>query len=130
EICRQQFSESETVDFKRALPGRDEKSKVELAKDVAAMANTGGGDLVFGIMETEDGGQAGGITAITGESSDEAQRRILQTLESRIEPRVQGLTLWTVQVADGYVLVMRIPPSWNGPHCVKTDTQRRFTFRH
>ncbi len=130
EICRQQFSESETVDFKRDLPARDEKGKVELAKDVAAMANTGGGDLIFGIKETDDGGRAGEIAEITEEPSDQAARRILQSLESKIEPRVQGLAIKTVHVRNGYVLVMRIPMSWSGPHCVRTDTQRRFNFRN
>jgi hypothetical protein len=44
EICRQQFAESGTLDFKRTIPGRDGGGTFEIAKDVSAFANADGGD--------------------------------------------------------------------------------------
>jgi hypothetical protein len=41
-------AESQTLDFKFCLPGKDEPSKVEFAKDVCAFANADGGEIVFG----------------------------------------------------------------------------------
>ena len=47
------LDEDEQLDFKARLRG-DEAAKTELAKDVAAMANTGGGLIVIGIGEEGD----------------------------------------------------------------------------
>jgi predicted HTH transcriptional regulator len=46
--------EGVTLDFKRDLPGDDRDSRKEFVADVCAMANTKGGDLVYGVDE-EDG---------------------------------------------------------------------------
>lgn len=46
QLCVDQCPESDSLDFKRAI-GRPE----ELLKDVSAMANSSGGDLVYGIEE-------------------------------------------------------------------------------
>ncbi|AVT13301.1 AlbA family DNA-binding domain-containing protein [Paracidovorax avenae] len=127
-ICTQRFSESETLDFKRELPSNEERSKVELAKDVAAMANTGGGDIVYGIEELD--GAAATVCVIKEESFDEAERRIRQILDAKVEPRLTGYTVKEVRTGEGYALLIRVPYSFDGPHCVRTDSQRRFTHRN
>lgn len=127
-ICAQRFSESETLDFKRALPSNEERSKVELAKDVAAMANTGGGDIIYGIDEAD--GTAGTLCIITGETFDEAERRIRLILDAKVEPRLTGYTVKEVRTGEGYALIIRVPYSFDGPHCVRTDSQRRFVYRN
>ncbi|MEO6803124.1 MAG: ATP-binding protein [Granulicella sp.] len=54
-------AEGRTIDYKRDLPGNSDSDKKELLADVSPFANTGGGDLVFGMSE------AGGLpTQITG----------------------------------------------------------------
>jgi predicted HTH transcriptional regulator len=55
-VCTEKWSESQTLEFKRVLPGTDDKSKQEFPKDICALANTGGGDVVYGIGEVK--GQA------------------------------------------------------------------------
>ena len=127
-LCDDRCPESDTLDFKRDLPGGLDKDKHELLKDVCSLANTDGGDIVYGIEEKS--GAASALTPIAGESADAAKRRISQVLDAGLEPRVQGLRLHHVEVAGGYVLVVRVPASFDGPHCVRTNNNRRFVMRN
>lgn len=131
EICSQRFSESGTVDFKRELTKSDDRGKNELAKDVCALANADGGDLIFGIRENTDGGTAESLAPIADESFDQASRRFLQTIESSVEPKIQGLQIKCVNVDGGFVMVLRVPSSFDGPHCIRnSNSQRRFVVRN
>jgi hypothetical protein len=72
QVCGEQCDESWTLEFKAILPKPappDDKPKQEFLKDVAALANAGGGDIVFGISEIN--GKAGAIVPIQ-EASDPA----------------------------------------------------------
>lgn len=132
ELCEEECPESQTLEFKRELPGKQDQDKHELCKDVVALANAEGGDLVYGIEEKD--GVAGSIVGITTESADVAIRRINQVLDAGIEPRIHGLRIQQIPVSDGYVLILRVPSSYDGPHCIRTNSnnkqQRRFVMRN
>ena len=136
EICELHFSESETVDFKQELTKANDGGKNELAKDVAAMANADGGDIVFGIKEEKGSGEKPGGTAesivpIADEPFEVAQRRFVQTLDSWLEPKLRGIQYKHVAVLGGYVMVVRVPASFDGPHCTRnSNDQRRFAIRN
>lgn len=131
QICKQRFSESSTIDFKEELTKNTDQGKNELAKDVCAFANADGGDLVFGIKEEKDSGTAHCVVPLDGESFDEALRRLLQTLEAWVEPRIQGIQFQNVPIDGGFVLVLRVPASFDGPHCTRNNnSQRRFVIRN
>lgn len=127
-LCDDKCPESQTLDFKRELPGNSDKEKHELCKDVAALANTDGGDLVYGIEEKA--GAAGAIYPIAAESPDAALRRIAQVIDAGIEPRIQGIKMRHVNVKGGYSVVIRVPTSFDGPHCIRTNNSRRFVMRN
>lgn len=127
-LCDDCCPESQTLEFKREIPGNAEKDKHELCKDVAALANTDGGDLVYGIEE--HAGAAGSIKPITGEPADAAMRRIAQVLDAGIEPRIQGVKMCHVDASGGYAIVLRVPASFDGPHCIRTNSSRRFVMRN
>lgn len=127
-LCAERCPESSTLDFKRDLPGGSDKDKHELLKDVCALANTDGGDLVYGI--DEQAGAAASLTPITAESADSAKRRLSQVVDAGIEPRVPGLQMTHVAVTGGYTLILRVPPSYQGPHSVRVNNLRRFVMRN
>lgn len=129
-ICSEKLPESQTLEFKRELPGFSDADKRELQKDVCALANAAGGDLIYGISEGNGTGSADSIASITTESADAAVRRIMQVLDSGLEPRVQGIQSQIIQVQGGYVLAFRIPASFDGPHCVWFNNTRRFILRN
>lgn len=55
-LIESEVPESLTLDYKQQLPGDQKEEKREFLHDVAAMANSSGGDLIYGIVErrTED----------------------------------------------------------------------------
>lgn len=107
-------SESLTLEFKRDLPqARLDQAKIELLKDVCAMANAAGGDILYGIEERD--GAAAALVPIT-EPFDAAERRMRQVLDA-IEPRLDGLRFREVPLsAGGYAILLRVPASYAGPH--------------
>lgn len=128
ELCRSKFPESTTLDFKQTIPGPGGAGVAEIAKDVSAMANADGGDLIFGVAEAD--GAADKLTPLVGETSDEAMRRLIQVIDSNIEPRIRGIQMRSVNVTGGYVLMVRVPQSFEGPHCIRNANQRRFVIRN
>lgn len=113
-VCIERWPESMTLEFKRDLLGGSDKDKAELCKDVAAMANADGGDIIFGI--DEDNGVASALAPIAAEPSDSAKRRLGQILAANIEPRINGLHLQEIAINGGYALLVRVPASFDGPH--------------
>jgi hypothetical protein len=130
QLCESECPESQTLDFKRELPetierdkSEPDKKKIELCKDVVAFANADGGHFVYGIQEKA--GVANDIVPITTtESADAAERRIRHVLDARIEPKIHGLTFHKVEVAGGYVLILRVPASYDGPHGIRISKNK------
>lgn len=129
QICTEQWSETQTLEFKSILPLNEEENRQEFRKDVCALANAEGGDLVFGI--SDKGGRAQAIHAITGCDVDPTKRRLRQILESKVEPRIHGIQIHACPIdAGGFVLVLRIPSSFESPHRCGPITEHRFVIRN
>jgi Putative DNA-binding domain len=129
QICSEQWPETQTLEFKSILPLNAEENRQEFRKDVCALANADGGDLVFGISERD--GRAKDIHAITGNEVDAAKRRLRQILESKVEPRIHGIQIHACPVgSDGFVLVLRVPSSFDGPHRFGPIAEHRFAIRN
>src|SRR5580698_4499484 len=119
QVCREQWDESSTLEFKALIPqpSPDDKPKQEFLKDIAALANAGGGDIIYGIGELN--GKANGLVPIQEAANpvDGTRRRLGQWLESGVELRIGGLNMHPVPLTSGdYILVVRIPPSFQRPH--------------
>lgn len=111
--------ESVYLDFKRELPGNDSASKHEFVADVSALSNAAGGEVIYGIEE-DGAGQAQRVVPWT-DNPDQVVRRLQDLLLHTVEPRLPGVQFQSVSVAGGWVLVVRVPRSWAGPHRVKTN---------
>ena len=129
QVCEEQWPETQTLEFKAILPLIDEDARQEFRKDVCALANADGGDLVFGISEKV--GRANAILAINGVNADATKRRLQQILESKLEPRIHGIQFHACPIATGgFVLVLRIPSSYEGPHRFGPIAEHRFPIRN
>lgn len=127
QACADSWSETPTLEWKAMLPRGEEKDRDEFRKDVCAMANAEGGDIVFGIAEKD--AKAVSVKPISDRLFDNAKRTLLNILESRVDPRVNGLQFHEVAVAGGYVMVLRIPATFIGPHRCGTPPNERFVMR-
>lgn len=114
--------EGRHLDYKEKVPTNSNDDKRDFLADVVAFANSGGGDIIFGIAEKRDGSGNTGLPmlkSLSREGLDKECRRLEQIIQSNISPRVPGAVFKEVDMGgDGVVLVLRIPPSWAGPHMI------------
>lgn len=125
QLVTEQAVEGPHLDFKRDYPSTwDNATKHEFLADVSAFANAGGGDLVYGVDENGNA-QASAVVPQVLTSADVEVRRMQDLLLNMAEPRIPGVQVQAVPVtvgtAAGYVLVVRVPQSWAGPHRVKSN---------
>ncbi|MFY3653580.1 helix-turn-helix domain-containing protein [Achromobacter xylosoxidans] len=113
------IAEGTYLEFKRDLPRPDAGGRHEFLADVSAFANSSGGDLIYGINEDGEG-RANAVVAQFGNADEEA-RRLQDILLNGVEPRMPGLQVQAVAVAGGFVVIVRAPQSWAGPHRVKSN---------
>ncbi len=120
-------SESKTLDYKKALNVENDKTKDDFRKDVVSFANASGGYLVYGIKEKDD--QPGVPEELCGvdlPKPDAVKRQLNQILDAHIRPRVPNVTMKEVPLQNGkFALVMRIPQSYNKPHQVELQEEKR-----
>jgi hypothetical protein len=131
--------ESHTLDYKQELPNDSPRSKLDFLADVAAFANSSGGDLKLGIEEKREEGKPTAVPAgfvklrISG-TWDEAKRRLEDLIRAGIEPRVSVKIDHFDGLPEGPVLVVRVPPSYAAPHMVSLYTKEhlrpQFYKRH
>lgn len=118
-LIQSQAAEGTFLDLKRELPSRDASGRHEFLADVSAFANSSGGDLVYGIDEDGEG-RALRVVPQPGNADQEALR-LQDVLMNGIEPRIPGLQVRAIAVEGGFVLVIRVPQSWAGPHRVTSN---------
>jgi hypothetical protein len=108
-------AETDDVDWKAELPPAKGLAQTDFPKDVAAMANSGGGVIVFGVRETQK--VATGRVDV-GEF-DEAYERSLRSIAiTAISPPVFGLNIHRLGSEGNRAVVIEVPASVEGPHLI------------
>lgn len=107
--------EASDLDWKSKLPPLKGLPQTDFPKDVAAMANSGGGAIVFGVTETQK--------AATGRVDvgplDEVHERALHSAAvTAISPPVFGLTVHRLGSEGSRAVVVEVPASVDGPHLI------------
>lgn len=107
------LAESDGLDWKQALPSFARTPGVwnEFAKDVAAMANTRGGLLVYGVSDQIE------LVGVDLVSADTKQ--MLSAVRNGIQPYISGVDFIELPAPGGNgpdVLVVDVPPSEMAPH--------------
>jgi hypothetical protein len=122
------ISETQTLEFKGDTYGTNDQARRELCKDVSAMANSGGGDIVVGMAEQDHV-----ATSITGLSSANAQaeiQRLQNIISMAIEPPIIGVRFRVIELNGGkQAIVIRVPRSLDLPHRVTHSGVNRFYVR-
>ena len=109
--------------MKRVVPDlKADKSKQEVAKDIAAMANSGGGWIIYGVGEGATG-IAGSIHPCEWEAKEEQQ--MLTIAYTKIDPPVIGLDFNKISCGENpdekYLVLMHIPDSADAPHFARAE---------
>lgn len=115
-------AENRHLEFKQQLPDASDQGKGRFLKAVTALANTAGGDLIYGFAAEE--GIATSIKPLDVTSRDQVLLRLESLCATGVDPRLVGVHFhWVPLAAGGFVLVVRVPKSWNAPHRVGASNQ-------
>jgi hypothetical protein len=100
---------------------RDSANINELCKDVSAMANSAGGQIVYGVEEDKATHKPKCLDK--GISDPKITREwIQQTLNSRIQPRIDGVSIARMVLPSGAaIFVIEAPATQAGPHQAPDD---------
>jgi hypothetical protein len=126
-LITNEVREGRTIDYKRELLAGADADKKELLADVSSFANTGGGDLVFGMDEA-----AGLPTQLAGFQSKDADlelQRLDSILASGIDPRIRYKAR-IIPCNGRNALIIRVERSWTGPHRVNFKGNDKFYGRN
>jgi hypothetical protein len=120
--------ESRTLEYKLKLPGPSDDDRREFLADVSAFANAAGGDILYGISESE--GEPDGIPGLSKIDVDKEKLRLGEMIRSGIHPRINGFHIQELPGFENQVLLLRIPQSLNAPHMVTYKNLSRFFTRN
>lgn len=126
----QAVRESDALDWKALLPGKTEPLREEYAKDVAAMANSRGGLIVYGMAEERGTSAAREIRPV--EIGEGARQQLAAIAATNIHPFVAGVQLLAIDAPDesnAGLLVVSVPQSIDAPHLVGQRESFRVPFR-
>lgn len=111
----QGLCERDDLDWKSELPPLGAIPNSDFPKDIAAMANSGGGTLVFGVTESQ---KAAVGRKDTGELSENYERSLRSAAVTAISPPIFGLDVAQLGEPGNQCVVVVIPPSVDGPHLI------------
>ena len=122
------IEEGREIEYKELLKIGSDGDKKEFLADVSSFANASGGHLVLGVAETD--GRPTAIKPLTIAGWDAERLRIESLVRDGISPRLAIDLAAIPATPSGYVIVLRIPRSWSGPHMVSFQHSGRFYSRN
>ncbi|MFG3524894.1 helix-turn-helix domain-containing protein [Nocardia nova] len=124
-----QVPEAEDLDFKGTLYGKTAEDKQELAKDVTALANAGGGVLILGIAERNSVADVLKPVPLQAKGAESMQ----QVCQSWIRPFLPGVRIKEVpdpkKEGSGYY-VISVSRSADAPHAVMRNREGTLLSYH
>jgi Putative DNA-binding domain len=113
------YEEGLTLEYKASSAlTRSSEAITELCKDVSAMANSAGGQIVYGVEENRQTKKPECVDHGVVDSKI-TREWIIQILNSHIQPRIHGVTIDRIPLSGSggpFGFVINIPSTHNGPH--------------
>ena len=126
-LINDQEPESKYLEYKGEMESKEEKNAI--IKAVCGFANANGGLFIYGLEEDENKNPTinKGIS-LEDTSWDEKKRSILSAIEMNIEPRV-NVEIKEINLEDNHFLILiKVPKSWNAPYCIKKNNGKNRSF--
>jgi hypothetical protein len=115
EAVSQGIAETDDLDWKSKLPPVKGMAETDYPKDLAAMANSGGGMIVYGVTETEK--RATGRQD-TGEVTENFEKTLRSVAVTSIHPPLFGLSIAQLGEEGNRCVAVIAPASVDGPHLI------------
>lgn len=118
--------ENRNLEYKRELNVRNDQGKKEFLADISSFANTSGGDIIYGIEETD-----GVPTAILPIqiNVDEEVLRLTSIIQTGLSPRI-NFHFESLEYQGGIILILRIFQFYSGPVMISLQSNGKFFARH
>lgn len=107
--------ESVDLDWKVQLPAAKDLRGSDFPKDIAAMANAGGGTIVYGVEELQKAATSRTDAGVLDEGHERALRK---AAISAVTPPIFGLDVVRLERDGLNVVAVVIPNSVDGPHLI------------
>lgn len=107
--------ETSDLDWKSELPPVKGLSQTDFPKDVAAMANSGGGVIIYGVLESQ---KAATKRVDVGEFDETYERALRSAAVTAISPPVFGLNVHRLEDEGTRAVVVEVVASVDGPHLI------------
>src|SRR5437899_2841847 len=105
-------AEGRAIDYKRTLPGNSDADKKEFLADTSSFANSGGGDLIYGMDESA--GLPTQIVGIQAADLDSVRQRLDSILAAGLSPRIRYAIKTLITTSGQQVMILRVERSWSG----------------
>lgn len=123
------LEEKADLDFKLTLPAAGALGQSDIAKDIAAMANSGGGILLFGVRDSAS--RASEAPGISPELTlDTYLRDIRRVALNRISPPVLDVVPVTFNDGDRHALAVMVPATEDVPHLIFSGENFKAPYRN
>lgn len=113
-------AECDDLDWKTKLPPPGQFAGSDIVKDMAAMANSGGGLIVFGVDEQQR--VATGRVDAGQDLTETYERTVRAAAYSRISPPLRGIQLFALGQPQQRAVALYVPASPEAPHLITKDT--------
>ena len=108
-----------------------DKQKTDILKEIAAFSNAYGGQIIIGIEEEKGIASKLQNVGCSPEDFDGIQLAIQQAMLAKVRPRIYGITMERIEVAeDMNAIIINVPKSFNRPHAVNEGGKDSFFIRH
>lgn len=135
-LVENKVREGDFLEYKESLPKSNDDERIKFLCTVASLANSLGGDIVIGLGERREGNQRTGELFVKGLNDpgydfDKERNRLTEMILKGIDPRIGRIEMRQIDgLAEGPVIVVRVPRSLNAPHMVTFNEFNRFFARH
>ena len=128
-IVQEHISELQHLEFKVTINYRDDNEKLEFLRDIASLANGGGGYMIIGIRDDGKGRAIKYEPTLLGDIGNIA-KAITSLCQDHIRERIDGLEIRERNINGNPILVVRIPISSHTPHMVSFNNHTDFYSRY
>ena len=132
-LIADKVEESLTLDYKSAESlGKDDLKKAEITKDVSAMANSAGGDIIYGLREHQEPDKRHIPEKLDPVNRQTYSREWLEQVINTIQPRIRGLIISPVPIdttPPTAIFVVSVPQSTTAHQARNLKYYKRFNFQ-
>jgi hypothetical protein len=121
--------EAKSLDFKRIIKIDSDAEKEEFLADISSLANSVGGYIIYGVEE--NGGLATNLCGFETDNIDSLILKAENLFRDCVKPRVNNIGIKSLRLEnESFVLLIKVPKSWNSPHMIDFKGKTRFYTRN